>query len=90
MRLAPGADFAHSRVREVSVELRYVDAAHGLDVADRIVLASPEAHDTFEYDYVDPARSDYEFKVVTTFTNNLTRIRDWAPGGDAELLIGLG
>ncbi len=90
VRIAPGADFAHSRVREVAVELRYVDAAHGLDVADRIVLASAEAHDTFEYDYVDPTRSDYEFKVVTTFTNNLTRIRDWAPGGDAELLIGLG
>ena len=87
VRCAPGADFAAAKVREVTVELRYTDPASQIDVADRVQLRDPGETGSFEFDYTDAARTGFEYRVTTTFTNNLSRTRDWAPSDRGDLVI---
>lgn len=89
VRSAPDADFAGAKVRELTVELRYADTANGIDVADRVQFHAAGESDAFEFDYVDTARTGFEYRVTTTFTNNLSRTRDWAPSDETELVIGV-
>lgn len=87
VRLADAFDFAAAKVREVAVELRYADPEHGIDVADRIQLRTAGDTGAFEFDYVDAARTDFRYRVTTTFTNNLSRTREWATSDRGELVI---
>lgn len=80
-------DYAAVKVRQVSVDLRYLDAAHGLQVFDNVVLRSGADEATFEFDYVADGPAGFEYQVVTTFTNNLTRTRPWAPADESRLVI---
>ncbi|MFT3886765.1 MAG: hypothetical protein QM713_01185 [Arachnia sp.] len=81
------AAFATSKVRELGVELRYTDPVGGIDVTDRVTLRAPGESGVFEFDYVDAARTAYEYRVTTTYLNNLTRTREWAPADQADLVV---
>lgn len=91
VRIRPeDVDFTARRVRQVQVDLRFLDPDHGLDIADTVVLRSGADRGTFEFDYVDPTRTGYQVQVVTTFTNNLTRTRPWTPSDEPELVVAVG
>jgi hypothetical protein len=70
--------FAPAHVVVLAVDLRYVDAGNGLSFSDHFDFHSPADHGTFEFDYVDPARSGYEYKVTASYDNGLSREGDWA------------
>ncbi|MFT3861567.1 hypothetical protein [Micropruina sp.] len=89
VRSAPDADFAGAKVRELTVELRYTDTAAGIEVADRVQFHAAGESDAFEFDYVDATRTGFEYRVTTTFTNNLSRTRDWAPSDESDLVVGV-
>ena len=89
IRVRPAAtlDFALAKVREIAVELRYVDPANGIDVADGIPFRHSGESGTFEFDYVEPTRTGFEYRVTTIFTNNLSRTREWARSDQDDLVI---
>lgn len=91
IRLRPEpVDFTAKKVRQVAADLRYVDAAHGLDIADQAIFTAPGDVATFEFDFVEGGPLAYQFQVVTTYTNNLTRTRPWTSATDAALNVPVG
>ena len=69
--------FAKKNLREIKVDIRYEDAAHGLSYADAFSLKSNGEQKNFEYDYVDPNASAYEYKTSYIYNNGLSRSSDW-------------
>lgn len=79
-------DFAAKQVTGFTVETRYEDDAAGLSFGDRSDFASPADRASFEFDYVDPQKSQYEFRATYRFTNGLSRDTDWTVS-DADTLV---
>ena len=90
LRLPAGTDLVRAKVRDVTVELHYLDADAGLDIADTVTLNAAVPTGRFEYDYVDAAKTAFDYRVTTTYTNNLSRTRDWAHADDTDLAIAVG
>ena len=64
-------DFDQKNLTEIKVELRFVD--DGLSFADTFNFRSAQARAAFEFDYVDPARREYEYKATWQYANGLSR-----------------
>ncbi|NER82024.1 MAG: hypothetical protein F6K42_21175 [Leptolyngbya sp. SIO1D8] len=79
------ADFATQRLQAMEVEVQYEDETAGLSYADRFRFTSPEQAAYFEFDYVDPQRSRYAYRVIRRFTNGLSITSDWL-SDDTEIL----
>ena len=83
-------DFAAAGIKQITVQTRYADAASGLNFASNCVFASAKDRGAFEFDYVDPQKTNYEFATTTLFTNGLSKNTDWQPSGADELVVPLG
>lgn len=84
--VTPPADFAKAKLDRVDVELRYQDPNVGIDIADRASFTAPGGRKTFEFDYVDPARSAFQWRAHYVLANGMTRDTDWVDA-DAETLV---
>jgi hypothetical protein len=69
--------FTKKNLREIKVDIRYEDAAHGLSYADAFSLKSTGEQKNFEYDYVDASASAYEYKTSYIYNNGLSRSSEW-------------
>lgn len=89
LRPASGS-FADRKLREMQVELAYRDDAAGLSFRDVFTFRSTDDHDTFEYDYVNPARPHYEYRITYLSTNGISRTTDPQESAADELILPLG
>ncbi len=83
------ADFASAKIERVEVELRYIDQANGIDVADRFIFDMPGATRPFEFDYVDPARDAFEWRAKYVFSNGMTQDINWTQADGDTLTVRL-
>lgn len=81
--------FDAKKIRNVQVDLRYLDPDAALQYAGQVTLASAGDVGTFEFDYVDPARPTYEYRLSTFFRNGMTQDGDWRPSAAGDLDIEL-
>lgn len=85
----PPAAFADRRLRKVGVEMRFEDFAAGLSFANRYEFESGMARGEFEYDIVDDARRQYEYRTVVQFANGMEQATDWQASDAPELVVRL-
>ncbi len=71
-------DYAELRIRQMEVEVRYIDEDAGLNQSDLFTFTSPDQQGTFEYDYVDETRQGVEYRVTTRMLNGMSRTTEWA------------
>jgi hypothetical protein len=85
----PAIAFDAKKIKNVQVDLRYVDADAALQYAGQVTLASPSDAGTFEFDYVDPEKAAYEYKLSAFFKNGMTQDTDWRSGSADDLHVEL-
>lgn len=89
--VSPAAgDFVRKRVKEMLVDLRYEDLANGVAFNDQLSFTAPGDRGHFEFDFVDPTRTAYEYQVRYKFTNGLTRTVPWRLAAADDLLVPIG
>ncbi len=88
IRPAP-VDFAVKKIKEVTVETRYVDDAAGIDDAEIFAFKSSGEQAQFEFDYVDEAKADFEYRAKYRFTNGMSRSIDWVKTSVDDLVVPL-
>lgn len=81
--------FDAKKIRHLQVDLRYVDAEAALQYAGQVTLSSADDAGTFEFDYVDPAKASYEYRLSSFFRNGMTQDGDWRPATADDLDIEL-
>ena len=82
-------NFATTKIKELTVETRYVDAEAGLSFSNVAKFASADDETSFEFDYVDPAKSHYEYRTNLLFTNGLTKATDWQQTDKDDLIVAI-
>jgi len=88
VRMVPSTiDFAGVGLREVRVESRYTDPAAGLSFAGGGSFARADDIATFEFDYVDPGKQQYEYRTTQAYLNGLAKQTDWQPGSSDDLVV---
>jgi hypothetical protein len=80
-------DFAAANLKQLTVETTYVDTKNGLSFSDLATFVSANDLAVFEFDYVDPEQSRYQYRVTGQFTNGLSKEADWQSTDRAELTI---
>jgi hypothetical protein len=83
----PAIDFAGAGLREVRVESRYTDPVAGLSFAGGGSFARADDIATFEFDYVDPGKQQYEYRTTQAYLNGLAKQTDWQPGSSDDLVV---
>jgi hypothetical protein len=83
-------DFVVKRVEQLAIEAKYEDLENGLSFAGLFTFKSPDDRAHFEFDYVDEARSRVAYRIMTRFTNNMTRESAWQETGEDELVLPVG
>jgi len=73
--LPPPVDFAAAGITSLEARLRYQDVASGLSFEDVLTFAGSSDKRSFEFDYVDPARSSYSATMRVFFANGLSQDR---------------
>lgn len=86
VEVRPPVDFALRRLRTVTVDVRFEDFAAGLSFADSFNFRSPEDRGLFEYDVVDDARTDFEYRYTALLENGQVRTADWTASSDTVLV----
>ncbi len=76
--------FATKKIKGLTVEIRYVDGGSQAEVLN---FASADDQKSFEFDYVDPAKSHYEYRTNLLFTNGLTKATDWQQTDKDDLIV---
>jgi hypothetical protein len=88
VRMVPSMiDFAGVGLREVRIESRYTDPAAGLSFAGGGSFARADDIATFEFDYVDPGKQQYEYRTTQAYLNGLAKQTDWQPGSSDDLVV---
>ncbi|MBN1203834.1 MAG: hypothetical protein JXB05_02780 [Myxococcaceae bacterium] len=82
-------DFARKKLREMRVALRFTDEDEGMRFADEFQFRSPKDHASFEYDYANEEKTDYEYQVMYLFTNGLSRTTEWTATHSEALALPL-
>jgi hypothetical protein len=82
---AEAADLLKKKISEIQAEMRYTDAT--AEVNDNFSFKSTDSRYFFEFDYVDPQQSDYEYRVQYLYLNGMTRQTDWEQTDAGELVI---
>ena len=85
--IMPPVNFAQRRLKRVTVDLRFEDLMSNLSFADTFVFEAPEAHGSFEYQYVDETRKKYEYRANLLFENGLELNIDWTASDTTELIV---
>jgi hypothetical protein len=80
-------NFAATKIKKLTVETRYADGEAGLSFANVANFASADDQNSFEFDYVDPAKSRYEYRTNLLFTNGLTKATDWQETDKDDLVV---
>ena len=86
---APQVNFATQKIKAMTVETRYVDGEAGLSFNNVANFASANDQASFEFDYVDPAKSHYEYRTNLLFTNGLAKATDWQQTDKDDLTISI-
>ena len=86
---APGVDFAAKKLAEFQVQLRYIDTAAALQYSGQAALRAAADEAAFEFDYVDPAKSAYEYKLALLFRNGMAQDFDWKSSDADDLNLEL-
>jgi hypothetical protein len=89
LRPADG-DFAAAAIKQITVQTRYVDQASGLNYSGSAVFTSAKDRASFEFDYIDPQKTHYEYSTTTLFANGMSTSTDWVPSDADELVVPLG
>jgi hypothetical protein len=88
IRMVPSAvDFVSAGLREVRVESRYADTAAKLSFAGGGSFVRADDSATFEFDYVDPRKQQYEYRTTQAYLNGLSKQTDWQPGSSDDLVV---
>jgi hypothetical protein len=87
VRPDPAGDFAAKKIKELDVELKYEDAQASLSYSSTATLASAAAQAVFEFDYVDPEKSAYQYQTTTRLKSGMAKTSDWQTANDPELII---
>lgn len=85
-----GKPFGDAHVVGIDVDIRYIDNDHGLSFSDRFTFKSTSDHAAFEFDYVDEAKTSYEYKTTTRYDNGLSSATDWTSANDGVLAVPVG
>ena len=83
----PEVDFAGLGLREVRAEYRYTDAAAGLGFAGGGSFARAGDVATFEFDYVDAGKQQYEYRTTQMYSNGMSKQTDWQPATADDLVV---
>jgi hypothetical protein len=83
----PASDFAASKIKEIDVQLKYEDSQASLSYLSSATLSTAAAQAVFEFDYVDPAKSAYQYQTTTLLKNGMSKTSDWLTANDPELVI---
>ena len=86
---APQVNFATQKIKAMTVETRYVDGEAGLSFNNVANFVSANDQASFEFDYVDPAKSHYEYRTNLLFTNGLAKATDWQQTDKDDLTISI-
>ncbi len=81
-------DFAANHVSQINVQVRYVDAANGLNVTSQYLIAVVTDVESFVYDYVNPAIKP-EYRADIQLDNGQTKSIAWTPVNGNTVIIGL-
>lgn len=87
VEVRPPKDFKIVKLRRATVELRYEDFTANLSFADNKVFEAGAEPTTFEYDYVDQARDNYEHRTTFLYENGLKKVAEWKSADAAVLQI---
>jgi len=79
--------FATKKIKGLTVETRYVDGEHKLNSQEIFNFASADDQHSFEFEYVDPAKSNYEYRTNLLFTNGLAKATDWQQTDKDDLIV---
>lgn len=82
---AEPSNLANKKISEIQAEMRYMDAT--AEVNDNFSFKSTDSRYFFEFDYVDPQQSDYEYRIQYLYLNGMTRQTDWEQTDARELII---
>ena len=82
-------NFATQKIKALTVETRYVDGEAGLSFNNVASFASADDQASFEFDYVDPAKSHYEYRTNLLFTNGMAKATDWQQTDKDDLTISI-
>jgi hypothetical protein len=82
-------EFVTRKLREIVVETLFEDseAQPTLRFADSFTLRAPSDRMRFEFDYVDPARDGYRYRVTHRYLNGLAKASGWRDSQSAELVV---
>jgi hypothetical protein len=80
-------DFASKNLKELKVETRYEDEEARISFADVASFTSSDQRASFEFDYVDPQKSRYEYRTSLIFNNGLVRATDWQRTDKEDLIV---
>lgn len=86
-------DFAARKLREMKLAIAYRDGLEGgtaLSFEDAFTFRSADDRARFEYDFADPQRTAYEYRITYLFTNGLARETDPQTSEADELVLPLG
>ena len=89
--LRPAAvDFTGAHVKAVTGDIQYVDDVNHLSFADSFAFKSSADTARFEFDYVDDQNTKYRYRVVTQYTNGLSKTTDWIEAEGVEVVVPVG
>lgn len=80
-------DFPKKKIKEMVVEIKYVDDDAGLSAADVFNFKSMADHGSFEYDYVDETKPGYQWRVTYRYLNGMSKSTPWQKASSEDLLI---
>jgi hypothetical protein len=90
LRPAPGS-FEERKLLKMQVEISYRDTVAGLSYEGAFTFQSAnDRAETFEYDYVDPERSRYEYRTTYVYANGVFRTTELQGSKADELILPLG
>jgi hypothetical protein len=80
-------NFSQKKIKALTVETRYQDIEAGLSYANAATFTSADDQASFEFDYVDPTKSRYEYRTNLVFTNGLSKATDWQQTDKDDLIV---
>jgi len=83
----PTVDFVARKIKEFDVQLKYEDPQASLSYSSSATLTSAAAQAVFEFDYVDAAKSAYQYQTTTLLKNGMSKTSDWQTASGADLVI---
>jgi hypothetical protein len=89
--LRPAAvDFTGAHIKAVTGDIQYVDDVNHLSFSDTFTFKTSADSARFEFDYVDDQNTKYRYRVVTQYTNGLSKTVDWTQAEGVEVVVPVG